>query len=112
MSTTRFALASLTALAATAGAIVAPSAASAATPTITQAASVRSCTNLTSINCAPFTTVASGNQLTMVCWRDESWATGDYSSNRWFVGTPLHLESLPTDRPSRVERRSPRRRAR
>ena len=85
MSTTRFALASLTALAATAGALVAPSAASAATPTITQAASVRSCTNLGNINCQSFTTVAAGTQLTMVCWRDESWATGAYSSNRWFL---------------------------
>ena len=63
MSTTRFALASLTALAATAGALVAPSAASAATPTITPAASVRSCTNLGAINCAPLTTVVVGRWL-------------------------------------------------
>lgn len=52
-------------------------------------ANVRACTN--TVNCYPFGQVAndgswsSSYQLSYVkCYQDGSWATGAYSSNRWF----------------------------
>ena len=62
-----------------------PSPAHAAGPYITQDANVRSCTNTANANCAPFARISARTAVSMVCWRDESWATGAYSSNRWFL---------------------------
>lgn len=62
-----------------------PVPASAAGPWITEATNVRSCTNLGNGVCGPFTVFGGGTGVTMVCWRDELWATGAYRSNRWFL---------------------------
>jgi hypothetical protein len=65
--------------------LLAPMPAKAAGPYITQTANVRACTNTGNGNCAPLTTIGTSTPVIMVCWRDESWATGAYSSNRWFL---------------------------
>lgn len=44
---------------------------------------VRPCP-VASAACAPIGSVASGTGVTMQCWRDGGWATGNYASNRWF----------------------------
>ncbi len=62
-----------------------PSTAAAAGPYLTQDANVRSCTNTAHANCAPYARISARTPVSMVCWRDESWATGAYSSNRWFL---------------------------
>ncbi len=42
--------------------------------------------NLANGNCASVgTTGAGGNLYKIRCWRDGSWATGNYSLNRWFL---------------------------
>lgn len=46
--------------------------------------SMRDCINTGLSGCTPRATLATNTQVTMYCWIDGSWATGRYSSNRWF----------------------------
>ncbi|TDW98254.1 hypothetical protein [Kribbella sp. VKM Ac-2566] len=51
--------------------------------TITPGMRVRSCVNTASAACGQVATTTSTGR--MQCWRDGSWADGNYSSNRWFL---------------------------
>jgi hypothetical protein len=53
--------------------------------TITSNVNLRPCVNLANGNCAPVGTTGTSGMLKMRCWRDDSWATGNYRSNRWFL---------------------------
>jgi hypothetical protein len=52
---------------------------------ITSNVSLRPCVDLANGNCAPVGTTATNGMRKMRCWRDGSWATGNYRSNRWFL---------------------------
>lgn len=51
---------------------------------LTARASVRLCASTSVGACTTDVAKAAGTKLRMVCWRDGSWFTGAYSSNRWF----------------------------
>lgn len=53
--------------------------------TVTGGVNLRPCVDLNNGNCAPVGTTNGGNLYKMRCWRDGSWATGNYTSNRWFL---------------------------
>jgi hypothetical protein len=59
-------------------------AAPASAATVTQNVNLRPCVDLNNPNCSPVGTTA-GGVYKLRCWRDGSWATGNYSSNRWFL---------------------------
>lgn len=83
---TRFAAILLAACLLAQGAFVlAAPAASAASPKITTTANVRSCVNTANTYCSPFAKLTAGTPVTMACWYDGSTATGNYTSNRWFL---------------------------
>ncbi len=63
--------------------VVAAPAASAAT--VTPNVSLRPCVNVSNSNCAPVGTTSGSGVYKIRCWRDGSWATGRYASNRWFL---------------------------
>lgn len=46
---------------------------------------LRPCVDLANPNCAAVGTTGSGGIWKMRCWRDGSWATGNFNSNRWFL---------------------------
>lgn len=52
---------------------------------VTSGVNIRPCTNLGRSVCAPVGVTNGSGVAAMRCWRDESWATGAYSSNRWFL---------------------------
>jgi cell wall-associated NlpC family hydrolase len=58
--------------------------AAASSPQMTSAGGVRDCTNTAYTGCSSWGSLSAGTQLAMVCWIDESWAVGEYNSNRWF----------------------------
>lgn len=51
---------------------------------LTAKAEVRLCASTSTPGCATGSTKPAGAKLRMVCWRDGSWFTGAYKSNRWF----------------------------
>lgn len=53
--------------------------------TVTGGVNLRPCVSLNWQVCAPVGTTNGGNLYKVRCWRDGSWATGAYSSNRWFL---------------------------
>jgi hypothetical protein len=53
--------------------------------TVTSNVNLRPCVNLANPNCSPVGTTGTSGISKMRCWRDGSWATGYYSSNRWFL---------------------------
>lgn len=53
--------------------------------TLTQGVNLRPCVDLANVNCAPVGTTGATTATKMRCWRDGSWATGTYRSNRWFL---------------------------
>ena len=62
--------------------------ASAVTPKMTSDGSVRDCVRMTlKEGCASRGTVKAGTVVKMHCYRDDSWATGEYRSDRWFYIT-------------------------
>ena len=64
--------------------ILAASPASAAT--VTSGASIRACVDLNNVVCNNSVGTTNGSGVSaMRCWRDGSWATGTYRSNRWFL---------------------------
>lgn len=67
----------------TIGAVVAAPAAQAAT--VTSNVNLRPCVDLSNANCAPVGSTGSAGVNKIRCWRDGSWATGSYRSNRWFL---------------------------
>jgi hypothetical protein len=67
-----------------AGGLVAPSA-HAAAPAVSNSVNLRPCVNTGHGVCAPVGHTGSSGLYKMRCWRDGSWATGAYSSNRWFL---------------------------
>ncbi len=46
---------------------------------------VRPCVNTSDGKCAPVASSGGATRARMTCYRDGSWATGRYSSNRWFL---------------------------
>jgi hypothetical protein len=62
---------------------LAPAPASAASPHLTGRAAMRDCTSLDLTGCRPTGSWAAGTKVTMICWFDDSVATGRYKSNRW-----------------------------
>jgi hypothetical protein len=80
----RLGAAVLTALLVAGGALVAQPA-SAATMNGSNV-NLRACVNLGNPVCAtPVGTTGNAGIVKMRCWRDGSWVTGNYSSNRWFL---------------------------
>ncbi len=63
--------------------VIAAPAASAAT--VTANVNLRPCVDLNNPNCSPVGTTGNAGVYKMRCWRDGSWATGNYNSNRWFL---------------------------
>lgn len=53
--------------------------------TVTSNVNLRPCVDTGNANCAPVGTTGSSGGWKMRCWRDGSWATGNYRSNRWFL---------------------------
>lgn len=53
--------------------------------TVTSNVNLRPCVDLNNANCAPVGTTGSSGVWKMRCWRDGSWASGNYNSNRWFL---------------------------
>jgi hypothetical protein len=76
-------LLSVTISAALAISIVFPLPAEAAAPRLTGRAAMRDCTSIDLTGCRPVGSWAPGTQVTMICWFDDSVATGRYRSNRW-----------------------------
>lgn len=65
-----------------------PGTARAASPeVVSSGAWVRMCTKTTLEGCGKVGTWTQGGTVSMKCWIDDSWATGRYSSNRWFYVT-------------------------
>ena len=52
---------------------------------VTGGINLRPCVDLGNPNCGSVGTTDGGNLYKMRCWRDGSWATGNYASNRWFL---------------------------
>lgn len=65
------------------GALLVASPASAAT--VTSGVNIRPCVDLGQAVCAPLGSTNGTGINTLRCWRDGSWATGNYPSNRWFL---------------------------
>lgn len=61
-----------------------PNLAQAAGPYLTGSAAMRDCVNISLSGCQPVGSWSAGTPVSMTCWIDDSWATGAYSSNRWF----------------------------
>jgi hypothetical protein len=53
--------------------------------TVTPNVNLRPCVDTGNPNCSPVGTSGSSGAWKMRCWRDGSWATGNYRSNRWFL---------------------------
>lgn len=53
--------------------------------TVTTGVNIRPCVDTSNSVCSPVGTTSSAGVVTQRCWRDGSWATGNYSSNRWFL---------------------------
>lgn len=53
--------------------------------TVTPDVNLRPCVDTSNPNCSPVGTTGSSGVWRMRCWRDGSWATGNYNSNRWFL---------------------------
>lgn len=77
------------ALAATALACAGPAAnsASAVTPVLTSNGSIRDCVKTNLAGCVAWGSLTKGTSLTMHCYAQGSWATGEYRSDRWFYVT-------------------------
>src|SRR6266511_3959676 len=61
-----------------------PNLAQAAGPYLTGSAAMRDYVNISLSGCQPVGSWSAGTPVSMTCWIDDSWATGAYSSNRWF----------------------------
>lgn len=48
---------------------------------------MRSCPNT---GCSGIEYLGNGTPVMMFCWVDAQWATGNYSSNRWFLVGPAY----------------------
>lgn len=66
------------------GLIVIAAPAQAGTSIINGSGGVYHCTSTAAPCTSAFTSFGKGAGLSMVCWRDDRWATGTYRSNRWF----------------------------
>lgn len=64
------------------GMVLAPAASAA---TVTPGVNLRPCVDLGQAVCSPVGTTSGTGVNTIRCWRDGSWATGNYSSNRWLL---------------------------
>lgn len=64
--------------------LVTATAAQAASPRVSSDGWLRNCTDVDNAGCQHAGTWHAGTYVDMVCWIDDSWATGEYSSNRWF----------------------------
>ncbi|MGN9807464.1 hypothetical protein [Micromonospora sp. L32] len=53
--------------------------------TVVSGVNLRPCVDTNNGNCSPVGTTGSSTTAKMECWRDGSWATGAYYSNRWFL---------------------------
>ncbi len=70
--------------------IILPATRAAAAPNYTSAlaqqnVNLRPCVHSTGGVCSPVGTTTNATAARMICWRDGAWATGRYSSNRWFL---------------------------
>ena len=83
MSTRRYTKALLATALLIAAILIAPAPAQASTPQISGSASIRFCVNLALPGCKDVGKFSAGS-VTMVCWKDQSSATGAYTSARWF----------------------------
>jgi hypothetical protein len=81
----RTVLASAFAITALAGPVVVLDASPAGALTITSNVNVRPCVDLNNPSCAPVGSTGTVGISKLRCWRDASWATGNYNSNRWFL---------------------------
>ena len=48
---------------------------------------MRTCPNT---GCSGITYLGNGKDVMVFCWTDAQWATGNYSSNRWFYVNPSY----------------------
>lgn len=53
--------------------------------TVSRNVTMRPCVDTANRNCASVGSTGSARAVKMRCWRDGSWATGAYRSNRWFL---------------------------
>lgn len=53
---------------------------------VSRTQTIRFCVNTANAGCHPsgVPSVQQNQSVTMICWQDGSWYTGDYSTNRWF----------------------------
>lgn len=65
-------------------AVAAITPAQAASPTTQNGGGIYHCTSSAAHCTSSFASFDDGVGVAMYCWRDDRWATGNYSSNRWF----------------------------